>query len=574
MEFLSALFAGRSTVAVTALALLLAAVFALSTSATAQSINYPYNPDSDTDQNIGTPDLLSLLTIFGGEFLPDPIAIDSLTLEEYLQLLQESIAEANAALDAIPGPDCDPCDGLSEVTFGTTTYPVVPIGCECWFAKNLDTYVFANGDIIPALADVDAEVDDTWQAWANNNPIDGARFGRMYSAGARSDARKICPSGWKVPEHEDIEALEAEIGGDHGSARLLMLPQDELTGMDYLTNVDATNDFGFNGVPLSEFFFEGGYFGNLVNSSSYWGGAQHRYGFNGPSGYFSIDGANESVLAVRCVKYQENDRGCTDPEFLEFEPNAALDDGSCLTPIVRGCMDSEANNYASDANVDAGSCVYGLQPPACDFLSEYNYWGHTYPLIEVAGNCWFGENLRTEKFSNGDSIPLFEEGVTPIDEPWRLPITPWISLDDDDLFGMGYNLQSSLDERNVCPSGWHVSSASDWIQLAEHFHGFMMLPFHINAAGIASNESGYWSVPVTHTNRAGLGILPALEVDALDLDSWLGSGTRVYYSLAHPDGKMMYIQSGYQNMSSFIYEHDSTTGDLNQFGIPIRCVKD
>ena len=66
MEYLSALFDGRSTVAVTALALLLAAVFALSTSATAQSINYPYNPDSDTDQNIGTPDLLSLLTIFGG----------------------------------------------------------------------------------------------------------------------------------------------------------------------------------------------------------------------------------------------------------------------------------------------------------------------------------------------------------------------------------------------------------------------------------------------------------------------------------------------------------------------------
>jgi uncharacterized protein (TIGR02145 family) len=107
-----------------------------------------------------------------------------------------------------------------------------------------------------------SDVDDTWQAWANNNSIDGARFGRMYSAGARSDACKICPSGWKVPEHEDIEALEAEIGGDHGSARLLMLPQDELTGMDYLTNVDATNDFGFNGVPLSEFYFGEGYSGN------------------------------------------------------------------------------------------------------------------------------------------------------------------------------------------------------------------------------------------------------------------------------------------------------------------------
>ena len=114
------------------LSLLFASIWitSFSLTATAQSINYPYNPDSDTDENIGTPDLLSLLSVFGTEFLPDPIAIDSLTLEEYLQLLQESIAAANDALDAIPAPECDPCDGLSEVTFGTTTYPVVPIGCE------------------------------------------------------------------------------------------------------------------------------------------------------------------------------------------------------------------------------------------------------------------------------------------------------------------------------------------------------------------------------------------------------------------------------------------------------------
>ena len=50
--------------------------------------------------------------------------------------------------------------------------------------------------------------------------IDGARYGRMYSAGARSDARKICPSGWKVPNNDDVNALEAEIGGGDGSAQV------------------------------------------------------------------------------------------------------------------------------------------------------------------------------------------------------------------------------------------------------------------------------------------------------------------------------------------------------------------
>jgi uncharacterized protein (TIGR02145 family) len=272
MAFSSNILSDLAILLVAALALFVAPCLTLPTSATAQSINYPYNPDSDTDENIGTPDLLSLLSVFGTEFLPDPIAIDSLTLEEYLQLLHESITAANDALDAIPAPECDPCDGLSEVTFGTTTYPVVPIGCECWFAKNLDTYVFANGEVIPALAEVDPETNDTWQAWANNNPIDGARYGRMYSAGARSDARKICPSGWKVPNNDDINALEAEIDGGDGTARLLALPYDAVTGMDYLHNMDATNDFGFDGIPIDGMTVQDGNGWNMMNTSLCWGG--------------------------------------------------------------------------------------------------------------------------------------------------------------------------------------------------------------------------------------------------------------------------------------------------------------
>lgn len=53
--------------------------------------------------------------------------------------------------------------------------------------------------------------------------------------------------------------------------------------------------------------------------------------------------------------------GCTDPDFLEFDPGAGCDDGSCATTIVFGCLDPLACNYNSAANFDVPQlCCYGI----------------------------------------------------------------------------------------------------------------------------------------------------------------------------------------------------------------------
>ena len=55
-------------------------------------------------------------------------------------------------------------------------------------------------------------------------------------------------------------------------------------------------------------------------------------------------------------------QGCTDPNALNYDPNAEVDDGSCsYPPPVRGCTDPAAENYNSNAEEDDGSCTY---PPA------------------------------------------------------------------------------------------------------------------------------------------------------------------------------------------------------------------
>ena len=40
--------------------------------------------------------------------------------------------------------------------------------------------------------------------------------------------------------------------------------------------------------------------------------------------------------------------GCTDPDYVEYNPIANIDDGSCLTPVVFGCTNPNAINYDSN----------------------------------------------------------------------------------------------------------------------------------------------------------------------------------------------------------------------------------
>jgi hypothetical protein len=50
--------------------------------------------------------------------------------------------------------------------------------------------------------------------------------------------------------------------------------------------------------------------------------------------------------------------GCTDDTFVEYNPDANVEDGSCVTLAVLGCTDGAADNYEPNANVDDQSCTY------------------------------------------------------------------------------------------------------------------------------------------------------------------------------------------------------------------------
>ena len=64
-----------------------------------------------------------------------------------------------------------------------------------------------------------------------------------------------------------------------------------------------------------------------------------------------------------CDKEEDNNAGdisvtgCTNLEALNYNPNATIDDGSC---IILGCTDENAINYNPEATDDDNSCEYSI----------------------------------------------------------------------------------------------------------------------------------------------------------------------------------------------------------------------
>jgi len=76
--------------------------------------------------------------------------------------------------------------------------------------------------------------------------------------------------------------------------------------------------------------------------------------------------------------------GCMDPLYVEFNPLADTDDGSCTNLIVFGCTDSTMYNYDTLANKMA-------LIPNCDY---------TLTLTDLVGDGWTGSSLEVKQDTN------------------------------------------------------------------------------------------------------------------------------------------------------------------------------
>lgn len=142
------------------------------------------------------------------------------------------------------GNECESAWSCGDpVNYHGYDYATVQIGDQCWFAENLRTEFYSNGDAIPQLQSgtdwLDA-IDSSTGGWANfDDDLDYAAIhGKLYNGIAVVDARNVCPMDWHVSHVADWDAVVSGFGGDQSAGSALK--DDE--------NWDGSNTSGFTGL--------------------------------------------------------------------------------------------------------------------------------------------------------------------------------------------------------------------------------------------------------------------------------------------------------------------------------------
>ena len=531
------------------------------------------NPDVDCNGSVNVVDLMGLLSFFGEvdedldgiwDSNDDCVCPDWVGCTDPAAFNFDPDVTEDDGSCVYGGPDCG---NQGTLTFDGYEYDLVTVGNRCWFVQNLRTTVFANGDSIPLVWSYpgtsnwpDAHfaqqparthrAQDTLNTWT---------YGHLYNWHALGDQRGICPTGWHPSTDAEWVLAEAQAG----------LPLEEWNAEGF-RGVEAQIELAFKASPNSPVPWNGT---NELGLEIVGGGGMHTFGY--PLGststgyYWTLDTlANQEGW----MRYFNN---TSSGVYRSSESQGWGGRVRCVKDLpasIAGCTDINAGNFNPEATENDGSCWYF----DCNGAS-LSYHGYDYELVNIAGKCWFADNLRTTTYSNGDEISeaipayLWEDAAT-AEEGAYCP--PESNADYVDGFGLIYNGYVTIDPRNVCPEEWRVTTDEDWNDLEAWMDDQM--------PDLADNDVHGWQ----------------LKSSAGDTPPWNGDNT-YGLSLVHNAFRFQGGQygSGFEGFGITGYYWTSTTvtsawvGNWNRFvwsdqdlldrsikplgqGAAIRCVRD
>ena len=204
--------------------------------------------------------------------------------------------------------DLTPCEGQSAVNFNGYDYELVEIGGQCWFAENLQTTSFSNGDELPHQSEL-----GSWSQLPSFVYPDGdfstvSDLGLLYNWNSIGDPRGLCPVGFRVPMKVDFEHLiEYSGGADFGGSALRAAENLSNEGFWQTATYFSTNSSGFTAQPAGLGTNSILYF-NFSQQANFW--ARELEGGNGAILQINAEsyGAVQTVasigdwLSVRCIK--------------------------------------------------------------------------------------------------------------------------------------------------------------------------------------------------------------------------------------------------------------------------------
>ena len=246
-------------------------------------------------------------------------------------------------------------------------------------------------------------------------------------------------------------------------------------------------------------------------------------------------------------------------------------------PITMGEFDTSQDGLINYADLLDFFTEWGLSCPLaeagpCGYEKSLKFNGHTYPLAEIGGRCWFASDLRVTTYRNGDIIPgdLYQTEWSGTTEGARAVYGEGASAcytgncdasQNAIQYGQLYNFFAVADPRGLCPDGWHVPTDVEWVELIDSLGGAevageaMKAPACMSAGWNGTNSSFFTGLPAGFRSSAGY---------------FIYEGDYGYWWSSTPQGMN---DAWRRSLSTSSTEVGLADADQNA-GQSVRCIKD
>jgi uncharacterized protein (TIGR02145 family) len=246
---------------------------------------------------------------------------------------------------------------------------------------------------------------------------------------------------------------------------------------------------------------------------------------------------------------------------------------------IKEATNDNSNNTSSVACIDNPKINFtSIGTPVgkfSDCIKDID--GNTYKTVTIGSQTWMAENLKTSKYNDGTTIPNI------IDNTKWLKDTSgaWCYYKNDtsynSKYGKLYNgyVIINMKNKNVCPTGWHIPSYSEWTILTDYLGGEKIAGGKMKEIGTSN-----WNSPNTSATNVSL-------FSALPISSRLSEG---FDNNKFGTGVSWWSQSKWKSPSNdgftvtgnslwyfYVESYHSELGKLGSalsVGSSIRCIKD
>jgi uncharacterized protein (TIGR02145 family) len=223
------------------------------------------------------------------------------------------------------------------------------------------------------------------------------------------------------------------------------------------------------------------------------------------------------------------------------------------------------------------NCSKDIGTPHVETGSVTDIDNHVYKTVKIGKQWWMAENLKVQRYRNGDSIINIGD---------KLDSVIWSNTKTGIYFngslGILYNWFAIGDPRGIAPAGWHIPGDSEWKELEMYLGMSRDEADKVNWRGtdegnklkIQGDGSTVWTVPANRyevwgSNESGFSAIAGGCVMFNGIEGNPGANYAGFWWTSTEQGSdAWYRYLDYDKAEVFRYFGPKT------YGFSIRCIKD